>query len=452
MSSASSKPESLPHEKTAHQPPERPAHHHSHSHSHPHSGKPAPHRNEKQPSSEKHHGWVLPVIVGVLVLGGGAWWYKKHVDAEKAKQAAAHRNNAVPVTAGKAEARDVDVVLTALGTVTPVSTVTLTSRVAGVLKEVHYTEGQMVKQNDLLAVIDPRPYEAALAQAKGQLTKDQAVLANARIDLDRYQTAFKEHAIPEQQVATQQAVVEQDQGVVKLDEAGVEAAQVNVDYTRITSPTNGRVGLRMVDPGNNVQANGTSGLVSITQLQPITVIFPLAQDYLSQVMTGLKKGQPMRVEAYDRTSAKPVGVGQLLTIDNQVEQASGTFRLKAVFPNEDTALWPGQFVNLRFIVSVDQKAVTVPSRAVQRGPKGDYLFVIKPDSSVEMRTISVGQTDQDTTVVTKGLKPDERIVVDGQYRLEDKTKITVQEPGQNNNGNTNSKNVAASPVTPGKGD
>jgi multidrug efflux system membrane fusion protein len=286
----------------------------------------------------------------------------------------------------------------------------------------------MVKKDDLLAVIDPRPYQAALLQAQGQLARDQAQLTNARLDLDRYRTAVREHAIPEQQVATQEAVVSADEGAVKFDQGTVEAAQVNLDYTRITSPINGRAGLRMVDAGNNVAANGTSGLVLLTQLQPITVVFPLAQDYLSQVLTEMKNGQSLRVEAFDRSHPNAVAQGELATIDNQVDPATGTFRLKGTFKNENTALWPGEFVSLRFIVSVRKNALTVPTRSVQRGPKGNYLFVVKADSTVEMRNIDVAQTDQDVAVITKGLNAGEKIVVDGQYRLEQGTKVALQTP------------------------
>ncbi len=368
-------------------------------------------------------------IAGAFALGA-VWLARGSFAAEAAPpNSRPGHGGGIPVSATTVEARDVDVALDALGTVTPVSAVTITSRVAGVLQEVHYTEGQMVKAHDLLAVIDPRPYQAALAQAEGQLVRDQAVLANARIDLDRYRAAAREHAIPEQQVATQEAVINEDEGVVKLDEGSVEAAQVNVDYTRIVSPIDGRVGLRMIDPGNNVAANGTSGLVMVTQLSPITVVFTLAQDHLPQVLEAMRHGEPLRVEAFDRTSPQEIATGRLLTIDNQVEQATGTFRLKATFANADTALWPGEFVKLRFIVGVLKNAVTVPARAVQRGPNGSYVFVIKPDLTVAMRHVAITQTEDEISVVGQGLAAGERIVVDGQYRLEDGTTVAVQAPG-----------------------
>ncbi|HEY4246155.1 MAG TPA: efflux RND transporter periplasmic adaptor subunit [Lacunisphaera sp.] len=369
-------------------------------------------------------------ITGALALGGIIWLNCRFPVALVAAPAAAPKHAGdIPVSAAVAEAQNVDVVLNALGTVTPVSTVTITSRVAGVLQDVHYTEGQMVKEHDLLATIDPRPYQAVLTQAQGQLARDQAVLANARIDLGRYQNAWREHAIPEQQVATQQAVVNEDEGAVKLDQGTVDAAQVNLDYTRIVSPINGRVGLRMVDPGNNVVANGTNGLVTVTQLQPITVVFTLAQEHLPQVLRQMRNGQPLRVEAFDRSNPQAIAQGTLLTIDNQVEQATGAFRLKATFTNEDTVLWPGEFVNLRFIVGVLKNVVTVPARAVQRGPNGSYVYVIKPDLTVALRNVVITQTERDVSVVGQGLAAGERIVVDGQYRLEEGTKVAVQTPG-----------------------
>lgn len=329
------------------------------------------------------------------------------------------------MTAGVAEAKDVEIPLTALGTVTPVSTVAVTSRVGGILNAVHFTEGQIVKQGDLLAIVDPRPYEAAVTQAKGQLARDQALLANAKIDVDRYEAAFKKQAIAQQQLATQQATVQGDQGLVQLDQGALDAAQVNLDYTRITSPITGRVGLRQIDAGNIVQANGTTPLVTITQLQPITVVFTLSQDLLSQVQQGIKGGTPLKVEAFDRVKQQPIATGELLTIDNLIDPTTGTFRLKAQFQNGDDALWPGQFVSVRLVTGVDHNAVTIPARAIQAGPNGSYLYVIKPDNTVEMRIVEVAQVDHGVAAVAKGLAAGERVVLDGQYRLEQGSHIAL---------------------------
>lgn len=364
---------------------------------------------------------ALALVLGIAVV---VWLSRAHA-ATSAKPAGAP---VVPVTMTIAQTRDVDVTVNALGTVTPIANVTVTSRVGGTLEEVHCAEGQMVKKGDLLAQIDPRPYAAALDQAKGQLARDEAQLANARLDLQRYQSAVAEHAVPEQQAAAQKAAVQADEGTVQFDRGAVATAQLNLDYTRILSPIDGRVGLRSIDPGNNVPANGPGGLLTIAQLQPMAVVFTLSQEYLPEVLAGLRSGTPLRVEAFDRNSAKPIAVGTLLTIDNQIDQATGTFKLKATFPNQDTALWPGEFVNLRFLVGVRQGVVTVPDRAVQRGPDGNFVFIIKPDMTVALRTVTTTATDQGFVVVDHGVQPGEHVVLEGQYRLEDGTKIKVQPP------------------------
>jgi multidrug efflux system membrane fusion protein len=376
--------------------------------------------------SNRGRRWLIGAVAA-LILAGGVIWLRGGSGGAAARGAGPSRNSAVPVTIEPALKKNVEITLNAIGTVTPVCMVTVTSRVTGVLAEVHYHEGQLVKQNDLLAVIDPRPYQAALLQAQGQLERDKAILANARIDLERYRTAFREHAISEQQLATQEASVGGFEGTVKLDQGSLDAAQVNVDYTRITSPIDGRVGLRMMDPGNIVSANGTNGLVTIAQLKPITVVFTLAQDFLPDVARELRNGRPIRVDTFDRTRQRPIAQGELLTIDNQIDPATGTMRLKGIFPNEDTALWPGEFVNLRLIVGVRENAVTVPARAVQSGPNGSYLFVVRPDMTVEMRDVVVSQTEPDIVVIGKGLAANERVVVDGQYRLEQGTLVVQQQ-------------------------
>lgn len=378
--------------------------------------------SQTHPSRTKRN-WIIGL--GLVIIVVVAWRLAPNAQHASAKPANA-RAATVPVTMEPAGRRDIDITLHALGTVTPQATVLITSRVAGILQEVHFQEGQQVKKGDLLAVIDPRPYAAALAQAQGQLARDRAQLANARIDLERYQAAAQRHAIPEQQAATQQAVVHADEGTVQLDTASVQAAQVNLDYTRITSPIDGRTGLRNIDPGNNVPANGTAGIVTITQLQPITVVFTLPQDDLSRVVTGMAAGGALRVQAFDRTTEQPVSEGKLLTIDNQIDPATGTFRLKAIFANAETRLWPGEFVSLRFVVGVRKGAVTLPARAVQRGPKGDFVYVIKADNTVELRPIDTIATDEGVVVVTQGLQAGEHVVIDGQYRLENGTRVAVQ--------------------------
>jgi multidrug efflux system membrane fusion protein len=370
-----------------------------------------------------HHRWRW-IAGGLIAVAVVIWFLAGSYGGAKR----AGPPSPAPVTEATSEVRDMDITLTGLGTVTPVATVTVTSRVAGLLNEVDYQEGQIVKQNDLLAVIDPRPYQAAVTQAQGQLARDQAILTNAQLDLDRYRTAFQKHAIPEQQMATQEATVQEDKGIVQLDQGSLDAAKVNLDYARITSPITGRTGLRLVDAGNNVPANGTNGLVVITQLQPITVIFTLSQDAMAQVAAGARGG-PLRVEALEHNEAKPIAEGKLLTWDNQIDPATGTFRLRAEFGNGDNALWPGEFVSIRLVTGINHGAITIPSRAIQSGPDGSYIFVIKPDQTVEMRAVEVAQSERGVTAIGKGLSACERVVVDGQYRLDQGTKVTIQEPG-----------------------
>src|ERR1017187_2468281 len=292
----------------------------------------------------RSRGPAVAALVVILLCG----WLVFHILSKPRTKPAAPAG--IPVSSAPARAGNIDILLDALGTVTPVYTVTVTSRVAGELKEIRFQEGQMVKKNDLLAVIDPRPYDAVLAQAKGQLAREQALLKNARLDLSRYQNAYEQHAIPEQQLATQQALVEQDMGVVELDQGNLASAQVNVDYTQIASPIDGRVGLRSVDPGNIVSADGTVGLATITQLQPITVIFNIAEDDLSRVEEQIAAGQTLRVYALDRSQQRTLAQGSLITLDNQINLATGTVRARATFPNLKNELFPNPFVNARILL------------------------------------------------------------------------------------------------------
>ena len=318
---------------------------------------------------------------------------------------------------------DLDVYLDGLGTVTPVYTVTVVSRVAGEITEIHFKEGQIVKKNDLLAVIDPRPYEAALIQAQGQLARDIASLKNARIDLVRYQNAYKDHAIPQQELATQQATIDQDEGTVKLDQGNLEAAQVNVDYTHIRSPIDGRVGLRNIDLGNVVAANGTTGLCVITQLQPITVIFTIAEDEIDEVAAAMTSGRALQVLALDRSKQHQIDAGTLLTIDNQVNTTTGTVRARATFPNTRNELFPNQFVNARLLVKTLTQVNLVPQAAIQLNNEVAFVYAVQPDNTVQTRTIKILATEGDTSAVT-GVNAGDQLVTDGFDKLQNGSKIS----------------------------
>jgi multidrug efflux system membrane fusion protein len=290
-----------------------------------------------------------------------------------------------------------------------------------------YKEGQIVKKDQLLAVIDPRPYQAALLQAQGQLARDEASLRNARIDVNRYQNAFKEHAIPQQQLATQLATVDQDEGTVKVDRGNLAAAQVNVDYTRIVSPIDGRVGLRSVDPGNIVPANGTTGIAVITQLQPITVIFTIAEDSLGDVTQQMAAGHPLAVKALDRSKQHEIAEGELLTVDNQINTATGTVRARASFPNTHHELFPNQFVNARLLVKTLSRVDLVPDAAVQRSSDAAFVYVIQKDSAVKSMNVQILASEGGKSAVT-GVNPDDEVVIDGFDKLQNGSRVQVKAP------------------------
>ncbi len=368
-------------------------------------------------SKIKKH-WIATTLVVLAVLLC-IWLLVLAFSKPKAKPAGAQ---AIPVSTAPVKLGSIDVYLDALGTVTPVYTVTVVSRVAGEITEVRFKEGQIVKKNDLLAVIDPRPYVAALLQAQGQLLRDEAALKNARIDLIRYQNSYKEHAIPEQQLATQQATVDQDEGTVKLDQGNLAAAQVNVDYTRIVSPIDGRVGLRNIDPGNIVPANGTSGLCVVTQLQPMTVIFTIAEDDLGDATQGMATGRALPVQALDRSKQLKIATGTLITIDNQVNTTTGTVRARATFPNAHNELFPNQFVNARLLVKTLTQVNLVPQAAIQRNNDAAFVYVEQPDSTVQSVNITILATEGETSAIT-GVKVGAQLVTDGFDKLQNGSKI-----------------------------
>ena len=379
----------------------------------------------ENPTTPKSRWWIW-LIVGAAIVAGGWWWQRGGSDpAAKAGGDAASRP--VMVTTAAAHQGDIGIYLNALGTVTPVYTVTVTSRVQGEITQVYYHEGQMVRKGDPLVEIDPRPYQAALTQVEGQLAHDQAVLTEAKIDLDRYQQALNRNAIAKQQFDDQQQVVLQDEGTVKNDEGQLANAKVNLVYTHITAPIEGRVGLRLVDPGNIVQANSSTALVVITQLQPITVIFSIAEDSLSQIQQQLRKGKKLTVDAFDREGSTKLASGTLLSLDNVIDPTTGTLKLKAIFDNKDGALFASQFVNVKLLVDTLHNVTLIPTPAIQRNAQGAYVYVIKSDQTASMRTITPGTTDGSVTAV-QGLEPQEVVAVNGFDKILDGAKVTIRTP------------------------
>jgi membrane fusion protein, multidrug efflux system len=335
----------------------------------------------------------------------------------------------IPVVTANAKAGDQPIYLTGLGSVVGYKTVTLRTRVDGELMRVAVREGQMVSESDLIAEIDPRPFQVQLEQAEGQKERDVALLENAKIDAERYRILYSEDSIPKQQLDTQLALVKQYEATVKADQAAIDNAKLQLTYTRITSPVDGRIGLRQVDPGNIVHAADQTGLAVITQLQPISVIFSIPQDTVPQVMKQLRAGRRLRVEAWDRDLRNKISTGSLLTIDNQADVTTGTVRFKATFANDDNALFPNQFVNARLLVDVKRGAVLVPVAAIQRGPETTFVFVVNKDDTVETRNVVAGTIEAGMAAIDRGLSPGETVVIEGVDKLQHGAKV-LQTPGE----------------------
>jgi multidrug efflux system membrane fusion protein len=332
-----------------------------------------------------------------------------------------------PVTIKAARKTDIGVYLTELGNVTPVATVTIHSRIDGQLMNVYFKEGQLVKRGDLLATLDPRPFQAQLTQYEGQLIRDKEFLSNARLDLQRYQQLWKQNSIPKQQLDTQESLVRQYEGAVKADQGQVETAKVNLIYCRITSPVGGRVGLRQIDPGNIVHAADTNGLVIVTQLQPMTVIFPVPEDNIPEVLGRLRAGTRLAVDAFDREQKQRLAGGMLQSIDNQIDPTTGTVKFRALFPNNDNTLFPQQFVNVRLLVKTLRDSIVVPVSAIQRGSQGAFVYLLKTDKTVTVRPVAIGVTQEDDIAVTSGLNAGEMVVVEGAERLREGSRVEVKE-------------------------
>jgi membrane fusion protein, multidrug efflux system len=331
---------------------------------------------------------------------------------------------AIPVTATSARQQDVPIYLSGLGTVVAFNRVTVRVRVDGELQAINFTEGQEVKQGEQLAQIDPRPFRAQLDQARATKARDEAQLANAKLDLDRYMSLVAKDFATRQSLDTQKALISQLEATIRGDQAAIENAETQLGYTSVVSPIDGRTGMRLIDRGNIVHASDSGGVVVITQVHPIAVLFSLPQDYLPDITSAMKQRR-LKVFAYSRDEKTKVAEGSLLLVDNQIDAATGTARLKAVFPNDDDALWPGEFVHANLEVDVRHNAVTVPAEVVQRGPNQLYVYVIKPDSTVERRRVTVGLMRDGVAVIESGLAVGESVVTDGQFKLKPAAKVAV---------------------------
>lgn len=374
---------------------------------------------------QRGDSWMkyLWFAVGLVLLAALVWAIRPDPNAQTARSR--FGSGPMPVGVARATSGDVNVTLNALGTVTPLATVTVRPQVSGAITKVLFTEGQMVKAGDELAEIDPRTYQAALDQARGVLAKDEAALANAKTDLVRYQTLYAEKAISQQTVATQQSLVKQDQGVIISDQANVSSAAVNAEYTKVTSPVTGRAGLRQIDIGNLVTAGQATQIVTITQEQPISVLFSLPEDDVDSIMEQVHAGAILSVDAYDRGLTKKLASGKLSAVDNQIDPTTGTVKLRAMFDNADGSLFPSQFVNVKLLVQTLHDQTIVPVAAIQRGAEGTYVYVVDPQKAVHMRTVALGTTDGNNVAIANGLKPGDTVVIDGADRLRDGAPVTI---------------------------
>jgi multidrug efflux system membrane fusion protein len=383
---------------------------------------------------QSRRGSVITTIIVLLLIGGVVWWTKQNPAPEPQGRGGAGRN-APPMSVLDETIKkgDINITLNALGTVTSLATVTIRSQISGYLQKIDFTEGKEVKKGDMLAEIDPRPYEATLAQAKGQLARDEALLKGAQVDLQRYQGLAAQNAVPHQTLDTQVALVGQDQGTVEADRASVQSAEVNLNYTKIVSPVDGRVGLRQVDQGNYVTPGDTNGIVVVTQLAPISVLFTVPEDNLQAIAKRLQAGAVLPATALDRSGANKLADGTLATFDSQIDQTTGTIKLRALFPNEQRTLYPNQFVNIRLLLDTHKDVTTMSTAGIQRGVPGTFVYLINADSTVSVRKVELGVTDGDRVEVLSGISPGDRVVIDGADKLRDGAKIVMRDAADANN-------------------
>jgi multidrug efflux system membrane fusion protein len=390
---------------------------------------------QRPPTKPRSGGRVVLVsLLVLLVVAGIVWWTRNQPAPEQPAGGRRGGGGApmsiVPETVGKG---DIGVNLNALGTVTSLATVTIRTQISGYLIKVVFKEGDEVKKGDLLAEIDPRPYEAALAQQRGQLARDEATLKGAQVDLARYQGLAAQNAVPHQTLDTQVALVATDQGTVEADRGLVKAAEVNLAYTKILSPLDGRVGLRQVDQGNYVTPGDANGLVVITQIQPISVLFTIPEDNLQAISKRLQVGATLPVTALNRSGSDTLAQGKLNTFDSQIDPTTGTIKLRAEFPNEPKTLYPNQFVNIRLLLDTHKDVVTMSTSGIQRGVPGTFVYLVQDDSTVTVRPVKLGITDGNRVEVLSGVQPGDRIVIDGADKLREGAKVIVRSEADANN-------------------
>ncbi len=388
-----------------------------------------------EPPTKPRSRWrsALTTIIVLGVVAGIVWWTRQGTAPHPGNGGPGRNAAPMSVVDEAIGTGDIGITLNALGTVTSLATVTVRSQISGYLMKIDFKEGDEVKKGDLIAEIDSRPYEASLAQAKGQLARDEALLKGAQVDLQRYQGLAAQNAVPHQTLDTQVALVAQDQGTVEADRAAVQSAEVNLNYTRILSPIDGRVGLRQVDQGNYVTPGDTNGLVVITQLTPISVLFTVPEDNLQAIAKRLKAGAVLPVTALDRSGSGKLADGTLQTFDSQIDQTTGTIKLRALFPNDQRTLFPNQFVNIRLLLDTHNGVITMSTAGVQRGVPGTFAYLINADSTVSVRPIQLGVTDGDRVEVLSGLSKGDRVVIDGADKLRDGAKIVLRQAADANN-------------------